>query len=91
MEVHIRLGIPPVKDENGNVVDEFQRAKDILIVVLPFFSASIAYFVGSAGAGAVKQEAASARAKLNAVLDAGPPGLPHQAMATHQDPFTGPN
>lgn len=87
-EVASRLGVSPTLDEGGTVVmDQFQRAKDILIVVLPLFSASLAYWVGSQGTTAAKEEAASAKDKLDAVLDASPAGVLAKAKTSHPQAF----
>lgn len=86
-EVSTRLGLAPTKDSAGNVVDQFQRAKDILIVVLPLFSASIAFWVGSSGTVAAKKEAVESKQQLNAVLDASPEGLLRKAKDMHPDAF----
>ena len=89
-----RIGVKP-EVENGNVVlDEWSRAKDILLVVLPLFSASIAYWVG-AQVGAketneAKSEAAGAKDKLEAVLDASPQGTLESAKEAHPEAFAGP-
>lgn len=86
-EVATRLDLPPVKDSAGNIVDQFQRAKDILTVVLPLFSASIAFWVGSSGTVAAKKDAAESKQQLNAVLDASPEGLLRKAKDMHPDAF----
>lgn len=87
-EVAIRLSIRPVTDASGAVVlDEFQRAKDILLVVLPLFSASLAYWVGSQGTAAAKQDAADAKDKLLAVLDVSPEGVLKDARDKHPEAF----
>ena len=79
-----RLGTKPVV-ENGSVsLDEWGRARDILTVVLPLFSATLAYWVGSQGASEAKKDAAASAAKLNAVVDSGPEGI--LAKAKHQHP-----
>jgi hypothetical protein len=82
-----RLGQRPVV-ENGNVVlDEWSRAKDILTVILPLFSASLAYWVGSQGTTEAKKEAQGAKHQLEAVLDKSPEGVLEQAKAAHPDAF----
>jgi hypothetical protein len=87
-EVAIRLGIPPTLDEAGNItLDQFQRAKDILIVVLPFFSGVIAYWVGSSGTSAAKEEAKDSKDKLDAVIDASPEGILKKAKEMHPTAF----
>jgi hypothetical protein len=86
-EVSTRLGLPPATDASGNVIDEFQRAKDILIVVLPMFSASIAFWVGSSGTAAAKKEAADSRQQLDAVIDASSEGVLQKAREMHPSAF----
>ena len=86
-EVARRLGVAPTKDPAGIVLDQFQRAKDILIVVLPLFSAALAYWVGSQGTSAAKEEAASAKGKLDAVLDVSPEALLKRAKEAHPEAF----
>ena len=74
--------------ENGTVVlDEWARAKDILLVVLPLFSASLAYWVGSQGLSQAKEEAKGAKKQLDAVLDVSDPGLLKQAKTQHPQAF----
>jgi hypothetical protein len=83
-----RLGTKPVV-ENGSVsLDEWGRARDILTVLLPLFSATIAYWVGSQGTTDAKNEAASAKAKLDAVIDSGPEGMLVKAKQQHPDAFS---
>jgi hypothetical protein len=68
-EVAQRLNVPPTHDAEGNIVlDSFQRSKDILIVVLPLFSASIAYWVGVQGKDKAEKDAEKAKEKLSAVV-----------------------
>jgi hypothetical protein len=63
--VAARLGLKPEVNAQGVVVlDQFQRAKDILLVVLPLFSAALAYFVGSQGTADAKKEAAEQKTNL---------------------------
>jgi|SRR6476660_5295202 len=86
-----RLGLAPVVDDHGTVVlDEFQRAKDILVVVLPLFTASIAYWVGSQGTTEAKEEAKSATEKLNAVVDVSAAGILDAAKKKHPEAFKKP-
>lgn len=56
-----RLGVKPVVENGAVVLDEFQRAKDILTVLLPLFTAAIAFFVGNQGAEKAKAEAKDAK------------------------------
>lgn len=84
-----RLNLEPKVNDKGVVVlDEFQRAKDILLVVLPLFSASLAYWVGSQGTTVAKKEADSAKGKLEAVLDVSPEGILEKARTKHSAAFS---
>lgn len=61
-EVSSRLGTAPTKDAQGTVVvDEYQRAKDILLVVLPIVTSVLGYWFGSQG----KEKADAAATKAN--------------------------
>jgi hypothetical protein len=83
-----RLGLKPEVNDKGIVVlDQFQRAKDILIVVLPLFSAALAYWVGSQGTAEAKKEAAATKQQLEAVLDQSPEGVLKKAKETHREAF----
>lgn len=87
--VAARLGVKPEVNAQGAVVlDQFQRAKDILIVVIPLFSAALAYFVGSQGTADAKKEAAGAKDKLEAVLDTSQPGALEEAKKKHPKAFS---
>jgi hypothetical protein len=80
-----KLGVKP-EVENGNVVlDEFGRAKDILLVVLPLFSAALAYWVGASGTQDAKKDAEGAKEKLDAVIDSAPQGSLQKAKEMHPD------
>ena len=86
--VYSRLGTDAAVDDSGVVIkDEFQRAKDILLVVLPLFSAALAYFVGSQGTAGAKEEAATAKTQLDAVLDSSPEGILKTAKLQHPEAF----
>ena len=85
-----KIDLKPEMD-NGNVVlDQYARSKDILLVVLPLFSASLAYWVGSSGTQDAKQEAVSAKKQLDAVIDAAPEGVLKRARELHADAFPAP-
>ena len=84
-----RLGMKPELDNAGNVVlDQYGRAKDILLVVLPLFSAAVAYWVGSSGTQDAKKEAAGAKKQLDAVIDQSPEGVLQKAKQAHPEAFT---
>jgi hypothetical protein len=81
-----RIGVKPEVDNAGNVVlDQYGRSKDILLVVLPLFSAALAYWVGSAGTQDAKKEAEGAKEKLDAVIDSAPQGALQRAKEMHPD------
>ena len=83
-----RLGVRPIV-ENGNVIlDEFQRSKDILLVVMPLFSAAVAYWVGSREAKEAKEEASASKEQLVAVLDQGPADLLRRAKTAYPEAFS---
>ena len=80
-----KVGVRP-EVENGNVVlDQFGRAKDILLVVLPLFSAALAYWVGASGTQDAKEEAEGTKEKLDAVIDSAPQGSLQKAKEMHPD------
>jgi hypothetical protein len=83
-----RIGMAPTLDKEGKVVvDEWGRVKDILLVVLPLFSAALAYWVGSQGTTDAKKEADAAKQKLDAVIDSSPEGVLKRAKAAHPEAF----
>jgi hypothetical protein len=84
-----RLGVEPVVKNGKVVLDEWGRAKDILLVILPLFSASLAYWVGSQGTTDAKKEAQGAKDRLDAVIDSSPEGVLQKAKTAHPDAFTG--
>lgn len=84
-----RLGVKPEVDKAGAVVlDQFQRAKDLLLVVLPLFSAASAYWIGNSGSTTAKKETATAKGKLEAVLDSSPEGILDKAKQKHPEAFS---
>jgi hypothetical protein len=63
-EVSRRIGTEPVKDDAGNVtVDEYQRAKDILLVVLPLVTTAFGFWFGSHGKEKAEKKAEDAERK----------------------------
>jgi hypothetical protein len=74
--------------EGGAVVlDQWSRAEDILLVVLPLFTATLAYWVGVQGTTEAKKEAQGAKQQLNAVLDQSPVDVLKKAKAAHPEAF----
>ena len=74
--VYGALGDPTVKSADGSVLDQFQRSKDILLVVMPLLTTALGYWFGSAGrqeaqntASAAQGAADMAQRKLASVLD----------------------
>jgi hypothetical protein len=80
-----KVGVKPEVKNGSVVLDQFGRAKDILLVVLPLFSAALAYWVGSSGTQDAKKEAAGAKEKLDAVIDTVPEGSLQKAKEMHPD------
>ena len=88
IKVGDHIGTKPELDPKGNVVlDEWQRAKDILLVLLPLFSATLAFWVGSQGTTDAKKDAADARQQLTAVVDSSQ-GILKKARQEHPDAFS---
>src|SRR5687767_15127287 len=70
------LGTPAgAQDANGNVLDEFTSAKDILLVVLPLLTSALGYWFGAAGKDQAEQKAEQSRSQLSAVIDELEPGV----------------
>jgi hypothetical protein len=80
-----KIGVKPEMNRGNVVLDQYARAKDILLVVLPLFSASLAYWVGSSGTQEAKQEAVNAKKQLDAVIDVSPEGVLGKARDKHGD------
>ncbi|RMB60212.1 hypothetical protein [Tessaracoccus antarcticus] len=65
-EVSMRIGTAPTRDTAGTtVVDEYQRAKDILLVVLPLTATALGYWFGAQGKASAENKAAKADEKAN--------------------------
>lgn len=96
LEVSRRLGTAPTLDSEGNItVDEFQRAKDILLVVLPLTTITLGYWFGAQGktaaetkADAAEKKAEEASAALTAVVATSTqPDLLRQAQQQYPQAF----
>ncbi|MEX0666096.1 MAG: hypothetical protein WD598_15200 [Acidimicrobiia bacterium] len=83
-----RIGVKPEVVDGKVVLDEWARAKDILLVVLPLFSAALAFWVGNQGTADAKKDAEGAKKQLDAVIDASPEGVLKKAMADHPESFS---
>jgi hypothetical protein len=76
------------KGSDGQVLDPFQRAKDILLVVLPLLTTALGYWFGAAGKATAEAASQNAQGKLAAVLDtSSEPGLLAAAREKHPDAF----
>lgn len=59
--VATRLGVPPQYRENGDIqIDEYARAKDIFVAILPLATTVLGYWFGAAGKEKVEQKAEAA-------------------------------
>jgi hypothetical protein len=89
IEVASLLGAAPTKDGQGTVVvDRYQRAKDILLVVLPLVATALGYWFGAQGKEQEQQRAESARKQLDAVVAASSePDLLQRARASYPTAF----
>lgn len=87
--VWARLGEPPtyLKDGKTVSVDEFVRAKDLFVLVLPLLTSVVGYWLGSQGTAKAEDKAAKADAKKDAVLAAAPPEVLAQARNLHPEAF----
>jgi hypothetical protein len=96
------MGSIPTVDSTGKVVlDKFDNAKSILLVLLPLATTAIGYWLGNIGttaatntaqtakadAESARKETATVNKKLNAVLDEAAPGVLDQAKAKNQALF----
>jgi hypothetical protein len=84
-EVAQRLGLAPVVNDQGAVVlDEFQRAKDILVLVFPLLTAAGGYWLGNKGAESARAEARESNAKLESLIAVSPPDRVAAARSMNQ-------
>jgi hypothetical protein len=67
--VYGALDVFPQRDDQGNIVDRYQRGKDILLVVLPLLTIALGYWFGAAGKKEAEEKAEKTQQKLNGVLD----------------------
>lgn len=90
------IGSAPVRDNTGAVVfDEYQRAKDILAVILPLVTTALGYWFGAAGRDHAEAKAAQAEAdrqktsmQLKGVLDtSNEQGLLEKAKEIYPEAF----
>jgi hypothetical protein len=64
-----RIGSAPTVTSNGAViVDQYERAKDILLIVFPLATAAVGYWFGNQGRARAQEQAQQAQSKVTAVL-----------------------
>lgn len=75
LEVAGQISSVPTRDDAGQVLDTYQRAKDVLLVVLPLLTTALGYWFGAAGrenaeakATIAMSEAKRTQQKLEGVL-----------------------
>lgn len=93
--VGFTLDTPVTKAADGSVLDVFERAKDVLLVVTPLLTTALGYWFGSAGRHEAQETANSARAaadvahrQLAGVLDSSSePGLLIKAKLANSEAF----
>jgi hypothetical protein len=85
----------PTRDDDGQTLDTYQRAKDVLLVVLPLLTTALGYWFGAAGresaeakASAALSEAKRTQQKLEGVLGSSrEQDLLSKAQALYPDAF----
>ena len=65
LEVAGQIPAVPTRDTEGQVLDTYQRAKDILLVVLPLLTTALGYWFGAAGRENAEAKARFAMAEAN--------------------------
>lgn len=75
LEVAGQIPAVPTRDSEGHILDTYQRAKDILLVVLPLLTTALGYWFGAAGrenaeakAQFAMSEASKSQKRLEGVL-----------------------
>ena len=84
-----RLGTAPrVNSQGAVIVDQYQRATDILFVVFPLAAAAVGYWLGNQGRARAQEQAQQAQSRLTAVLgSSGDAELLKKAAATFPAAF----
>ncbi len=84
-----RIGSAPTVTPSGAViVDQYERAKDILLVVFPLATAAVGYWFGNQGRARAQEQAQQAQSKVTAVLGTSDDGeLLKKAAATFPAAF----
>jgi hypothetical protein len=95
LEVAGQISSVPTRDDDGQTLDTYQRAKDVLLVVLPLLTTALGYWFGAAGresaeakASAALSEAKRTQQKLEGVLGSSrEQDLLSKAQALYPDAF----
>jgi len=84
-----RIGSTPTVTSKGAViVDQYERAKDILLIVFPLATAAVGYWFGNQGRARAQEQAQQAQSKVTAVLGTSADGeLLKNAAATFPAAF----
>jgi hypothetical protein len=78
-----KIGVAPTVNSKGAViVDQYQRAKDILLVVFPLATAAVGYWFGNQGRAKAQDQAQEAQNKVTAVLGSSDDGQLLRKAAT---------
>jgi hypothetical protein len=87
--VFLSIGEAPTYRSDGSVeVDEYARAKDILVLVLPLLTAVVGYWLGSQGTAKAEDRADKAEAQKTALAAAATDGdLLTKAKGQNPDAF----
>lgn len=76
-----KLSVQPVLSDDGKVIfDEYARAKDVLLVVVPLLTLALGYWFGAQGTAKAEEKAEKAEKKLQATLSVGSTDLYEEAM-----------
>jgi hypothetical protein len=72
--VGTHIGTVPVYNNDGSLkMDEYARAKDILVLLLPLLTTAAGFWLGSLGTGQAQKQAAAAQDQRSAILSVAPP------------------
>lgn len=91
------VSIKPVMSDDGKIIfDQFARAKDVMLAVLPLLTLALGYWFGSAGTAKAEEKADKAQDKADkvqrqvaALTDVADPGadLLNKAQKKHPEAF----
>ena len=82
------LGRAPVYNSTGTLaIDEYSRAKDILVLILPLLTTAVGYWLGSQGTAKAEDRAKKAEDQKSAVLSVSADGALEKARKANPDAF----